>query len=40
MRRFARDVMPEVKTIDVTARAPAPAPVPPATALDVGLLGT
>jgi alkanesulfonate monooxygenase SsuD/methylene tetrahydromethanopterin reductase-like flavin-dependent oxidoreductase (luciferase family) len=39
MRLFARDVMPEVKKIDVTARAGAPAPAP-ATALDVGLLGT
>jgi alkanesulfonate monooxygenase SsuD/methylene tetrahydromethanopterin reductase-like flavin-dependent oxidoreductase (luciferase family) len=42
MRLFVRDVMPEVKKIDVTARAtaPAPAPRPSATTLDVGLLGT
>jgi alkanesulfonate monooxygenase SsuD/methylene tetrahydromethanopterin reductase-like flavin-dependent oxidoreductase (luciferase family) len=40
MRLFAREVMPEVKKIDVTARAAAPRPAPASTALDVGLLGT
>ena len=38
MRLFAREVMPEVKKLDVTA--PAPAPAPAAATLDVGLLGT
>jgi alkanesulfonate monooxygenase SsuD/methylene tetrahydromethanopterin reductase-like flavin-dependent oxidoreductase (luciferase family) len=40
MRRFARDVMPEVKKLGVTAHAAAPAPTPAGTTLDVGLLGT
>ena len=40
MRLFAREVMPEVKKIDVTARATAPRPAPAGAALDVGLLGT
>ena len=40
MRLFAREVMPEVKKIDVTARAAAPTPAPAGAALDVGLLGT
>ena len=40
MRLFAREVMPEVKKIDVTARATAPGPAHAGAALDVGLLGT
>ncbi len=40
MRLFAREVMPEVKKIDVAARATAPRPAPAGAALDVGLLGT
>ena len=40
MRLFAREVMPEVKKIDVTARAATPTPAPTGAALDVGLLGT
>jgi alkanesulfonate monooxygenase SsuD/methylene tetrahydromethanopterin reductase-like flavin-dependent oxidoreductase (luciferase family) len=41
MRLFAREVMPEVRKIDVGVRAAAaPVPAPAAATLDVGLLGT
>jgi alkanesulfonate monooxygenase SsuD/methylene tetrahydromethanopterin reductase-like flavin-dependent oxidoreductase (luciferase family) len=41
MRLFAREVMPEVRKIDVGMRAAAaPVPAPAAATLDVGLLGT
>ncbi len=40
MRLFAREVMPELEKIDVTARATAPGPAAADATLDVGLLGT